>query len=114
MRANEILKKNAPTGVTLHVGNQHNKTKSAVQHTVTLWLPLFYKMQDLKLHLGCHTWWLRFYIGMPVVWTDRPSVYGHMISRMGRLPHFLTHGALLCRALRARAPLKPKVLFNIQ
>ena len=36
------------------------------------------------------------------------SVYGHVItkfSRMGRLPHFLIHGAPL-RASRARAPLK--------
>ena len=45
---------------------------------------------------------------MPVVRTDGRaggrSVYGHVItkfSRMGRLPHFLTHGAPL-RALRAR------------
>ena len=49
-----------------------------------------------------------FYIGMPVVRTDGReggrSVYGHVItkfSRMGSLPHFFTHGALL-RALRAR------------
>ena len=41
-----------------------------------------------------------FYIGMPVVRTDGRavgrSVYGHVItkfSRMGSLPHFLTHGA---------------------
>ena len=34
LRADEIFKKNPLTGVTLHVGNQHNKTKSAVQHTV--------------------------------------------------------------------------------
>ena len=36
------------------------------------------------------------------------SVYGHVItkfSRMGSLPHFLTHGAPL-RASRARAPLQ--------
>ena len=35
------------------------------------------------------------------------SVYGHVItkfSRMGSLPHFVTHGAPL-RASRARAPL---------
>ena len=39
---------------------------------------------------------------MPVVWTDSllcgRAVYGHVItkfSRMGRLLHFLTHGALL-------------------
>ena len=43
---------------------------------------------------------------MPVVRTDGRA-YGHVItkfSRMGRLPHFLTHGVLL-RASRARAPL---------
>ena len=45
---------------------------------------------------------------MPVVRTDGRAggrlVYGHVItkfSRMGSLPHFLTHGAPL-RALRAR------------
>ena len=43
-----------------------------------------------------------FYIGMPVVRTDgrslARSVYGHVItkfSRMCRLPHFLSYGALL-------------------
>ena len=39
-----------------------------------------------------------FYIGMPVVRTVARSVYGHVItkfSRMGRLPHFLSYGALL-------------------
>ena len=39
-----------------------------------------------------------FYIGMLVVRTDGLWVYGHVItkfSRMGRLPHFLTHGATL-------------------
>ena len=48
---------------------------------------------------------------MPVVRTDGRA-YGHVItkfSRMGRLPHFLTHGALL----RARAPLKLANTFNI-
>ena len=53
---------------------------------------------NLELHLGCHT----CYIGMPVVRMDG-WVYGHVItkfSRMGRLPHFLTHGAPL-RALCA-------------
>ena len=49
-----------------------------------------------------------FYIGMTVVRMDGRaggrSVYGHVItkfSRMGSLPHFLTHGAPP-RALRAR------------
>ena len=52
-----------------------------------------------------------FNIGMHVVQTDGRSggrsVYGHVItkfSRMGSIPHFLTHGAPL-RASRARAPL---------
>ena len=39
-----------------------------------------------------------FYIGIPVVRTDGPSVYGHVItkfSRMGRLPHFFSYGAPL-------------------
>ena len=46
-----------------------------------------------------------FYIGMPVVRTDGRSVYGHVITKfsgMGRLPHFLSYGALPTRALRAR------------
>ena len=45
-----------------------------------------------------------FYIGMPVVRTDGLSggrtVYGHVIakfSQIGRLLHFLTHGAPLAR-----------------
>ena len=40
-----------------------------------------------------------FHIGMPVVRTDGRA-YGHVItkfSRMGRLPHFPTHGAPLAR-----------------
>ena len=39
-----------------------------------------------------------FYIGIPVARMDGFSVYGHVItkfSRMGRLLHFLTHGAPL-------------------
>ena len=42
-----------------------------------------------------------FYLGMPVVRTDGRAggrAYGHVItkfSRMGRLLHFLTHGATL-------------------
>ena len=42
---------------------------------------------------------------MPVVRTDGRvggrSVYGHVIAKfswMGSLPHFLTHGALLCES----------------
>ena len=48
-----------------------------------------------------------FYIGVPVVQTDGRSgsrMYGHVttkISRMHRLPNFLTHGASP-RKLRAR------------
>ena len=50
------------------------------------------------------------YIGMPVVRTDgrslARSVYGHVISkfsRMGRLPHFLSHGATPTRSAKRRA-----------
>ena len=59
---------------------------------------------NLELHLGCHTCgmsyftlvylWCRWTVGQ---WAGGP-VYGHMItkfSRIGSLPHFLTHGALL-------------------
>ena len=52
---------------------------------------------------------------MPVVQTDgrslARSVYGHVItkfSEMGRLPHFLSYGALPTRALRARVELRYK------
>ena len=67
------------------------------------------RQTNLELHLGCH--WLPylsielFYIGLPVVRTGGRAggrAYGHVISkfcRMGRLLHFLTHGALL-RELR--------------
>ena len=46
---------------------------------------------------------MRVNIGIPVVRTDGRSVYGHVISkfsRMGRLSHFLTHGAPLARIER--------------
>ena len=67
------------------------------------------RQNNLELHLGCL--WLPylsielFYIGLPVVRTGGWAggrAYGHVIakfSRMGRLLHFLTHGALL-RELR--------------
>ena len=60
---------------------------------------------------GCHSFsrqktlttdYPKFYVGMPVVRRDGEavgrSVYGHVIakfSRIGSLPHFLTHGAPL-------------------
>ena len=54
-----------------------------------------------------------FYIGMPVVRTDGlsggRSTYGHVItkfSRMGRLLHFLTHGAALARFARESSAIK--------
>ena len=56
---------------------------------------------------------------MPVVRTDGRAggrlVYGHVItkfSRMGSLPHFVTHGAPL-RASRARAPLLTRSNFFV-
>ena len=54
-----------------------------------------------------------FYIGMPVVRTDGlsggQSVYGHVItkfSQMGRLLHFLTHGAVLVRFVHKSSTIK--------
>ena len=62
------------------------------------------RQNNLELHLHWLPYLLieLFYIGMPVVRTNGlsggRSVYGHVItnfSRMGRLLHFLTHGAPL-------------------
>ena len=54
-----------------------------------------------------------FYIGIPVMRTNGWT-HGHVItkiSRMGRLPHFLRHGATLERVSRARgAPLLMSLL----
>ena len=79
---------------------------------LSLWLSLLYKTPvavrfPAKITLSC-IWDVKlielFHIGMPVVRTDGllggRSVYGHVItkfSRMGRLLHFLTHGAPLAR-----------------
>ena len=55
-----------------------------------------------------------FYIGVPVVRTVGQT-FGHVtskISRMHRLPNFLTHGAPLC-AHRARESSSKKKLQNI-
>ena len=54
-----------------------------------------------------------FYIGMPVVHTDGRA-YDHVItkfSRIGRLPHFLTHGAPLSAFRVLSAPL---LLVHVQ
>ena len=77
---------------------------------LTLQLSLFYKTRvamrfpanNLELHLGCHTCWLSYFT-LVCLWCGRTVgwAYGHVItkiSRMGRLPNFLTHGA----PLRAR------------
>ena len=67
------------------------------------------RQNNLELHLGCHTCWLSYFT-LVCLWCGRTvgREYGHVItkiSRMGRLPNFLTHGAPL-RALRASgAPL---------
>ena len=72
-----------------------------------------YRQNNLELHLGCHSCWLSYFT-LVYLWCGRTvgrSVYGHVItkfSRMGSLPHFLTHGAPLC-ASHARAPL----LYNL-
>ena len=50
---------------------------------------------------------MRVNIGCPVVRTDGRA-YGHVITKfswMGRLPHFLSHGATPTHALRARVKL---------
>ena len=56
----------------------------------------------LKLHLGCHSCWLSYFT-LVCLWCGRTvnRAYGHVItkiSRMGRLPNFVTDGA----PLRAR------------
>ena len=63
------------------------------------------RQNNLELHLGCPNLLIElFYIGMPVVRTDRRAggrAYGDVISkisRMGRLPHFLRCGATLARS----------------
>ena len=55
-----------------------------------------------KITSSCHTCWLSYFklVCLWCGWTDGEA-YGHVItkiSRMGRLPNFLTHGA----PLRAR------------
>ena len=60
---------------------------------------------NLELHLGCHTCWLRYFT-LVCLWCGRRACC-HVItkiSRMGRLTNFLTHGAPLC-TLRARGAL---------
>ena len=62
------------------------------------------RQNNLELHLGCHTCWLS-YSTLVCLWHGRTvgRAYGHVItriSRMGRLPNFLTHGVPL-RALVA-------------
>ena len=58
------------------------------------------RQNSLDLHLGCHTCSLSYFT-LVCLWCGRMvarSVYGHVIikfSRMGRLLHFLTHGAPL-------------------
>ena len=58
------------------------------------------RQNNLHLHLGCHTCGLSYFTLVCPWWgrTVARSVYGHVISkfsRMGGLPHFLTHGAPL-------------------
>ena len=62
------------------------------------------RQNNLELHLGCHTCLLSYFT-LAYLWCGRTvgRAYGHVItkfSRMGSLPHFLTHGTS-----RARAPL---------
>ena len=62
-----------------------------------------------------------FYIGMPVVRTDGllggRAVYGHVItkfSQMGRLLHFLTHGAPMARFVRESSAMIGTCLWAFQ
>ena len=54
---------------------------------------------NLELHLGCHTFTLVcLWCRQTVARAGGQSVYGHVITKfceMGRLLHFLTHGAPL-------------------
>ena len=55
------------------------------------------RQNKLELHVGCHTCWLSYFT-LVCLWCGRMvgRAYGHVItkiSRMGRLPSFLTHGA---------------------
>ena len=60
------------------------------------------RQNNLELHLGCHTCWLSYFTLVCLSFGRTVGrAYGYMItkiSRMGRLPNFLTHGA----PLRAR------------
>ena len=63
------------------------------------------RQNNLELHLGCHTCWSSYFtlVYLWCRWTVSRVVYGHVItkfSRMVRLLHFLTHGALLARFAR--------------
>ena len=67
------------------------------------------RQNNLELHLGYHTCWLSYFTLVCLRWERTVSraggraVYGHVItkfSRMGRLLHFLTHGAPLARFAR--------------
>ena len=69
------------------------------------------RQNNFELHLGCHACGLSYFT-LACLWCGRTvgrSVYGHVIttfSRMGSLPHFLTHGApLRARLLKWRPSL---------
>ena len=73
------------------------------------------RQNNLELYLGCQTCWLSYFTlvclwcGRTVAWAGDRSVYGHVItkfSRMGRLLHFLTHGAPLARFVRESSAIK--------
>ena len=73
---------------------------------------------NLELHLGWHICWLSYFT-LVCLWCGRTvsrAVYGHVItkfSRMGRLLHFLTHGAPLARFAR-ESPAKKRVLAHFK
>ena len=74
------------------------------------------RQHNLELHLGCHTCWLSYFTLVCLLCgrTVSQAVYGHVItkfSRMGRLLHFLTHGASLARFARESSANKVSVYF---
>ena len=95
--------------------------QSNVEKDTTLWLFVFSSpklpvaMRFSSVAFGLPYLLIElFYIGVPLVWTVGRT-YGHVtskISRMHRLPNFLTHGAPL-RAHRARESSSKKKLQNI-
>ena len=61
---------------------------------------------NLELHLGCHTYWLRYFT-LVCLWCGRTvgQACSHMITKISRMGSVLTHGAPLCTLRACGAPL---------